>query len=342
MAESKVDLASLSLFRGTPAQVEESRRRTFPQWGGTLSLTDYLARDVTMESGEHAKDGKLITWVLAPRDDPTTLDFISTCETYKRTGLVHEANCYGVACVFTPPSKRGRGYASHMMSLLHWVTASRANLPKFPEAWGAPPEEVADAGKGLFSVLYSDIGEEFYRSAGPGGKGGGWEKRSEISTIWEVGTEEGDDEGWKWLTEEQLNELWEPPRRHSRHTCQRMVSADSTSQSGFWGVESTRDPGTYASWSVDLRPPPTTLIVTRLCASEEMFPGLIVKIKQAARRSGIEKVEVWNLRVGLKEVAEKTGGRTFMRNEHLPQIVWYGPEITGNVEWAYNEKFCWC
>ncbi|KAG1798293.1 uncharacterized protein BJ212DRAFT_1404101, partial [Suillus subaureus] len=33
MAEPKVDLASLSLFRATSAQAEESRRRTFPQWG---------------------------------------------------------------------------------------------------------------------------------------------------------------------------------------------------------------------------------------------------------------------------------------------------------------------
>lgn len=62
MAESEVDLASLSLFRATQAQAEESRRRTFLQWGGTLSLTDYLTRDATMELGEHAKDGKWITW----------------------------------------------------------------------------------------------------------------------------------------------------------------------------------------------------------------------------------------------------------------------------------------
>jgi hypothetical protein len=62
MTEPKVDLASLSLFRATREQTEESRRRSFPQWGGTLSLTDYLARDAAMELGEHAKDGKLITW----------------------------------------------------------------------------------------------------------------------------------------------------------------------------------------------------------------------------------------------------------------------------------------
>lgn len=80
MIETKVDLASLSLFPARRAQVEETWRRTWPQWGGTLSLTEYLAREADMESMDHAKDGKLITWVLAPRGDPTTLDFMCSCE----------------------------------------------------------------------------------------------------------------------------------------------------------------------------------------------------------------------------------------------------------------------
>lgn len=257
-----------------------------------------------------------------------------------------------------------------MMCLLHWVIGSRTNLPKFPEAWGAPPEEAAKADQGLFSVLYSDIGEEFYRSTGPGGEGGGWEMRGPVSTIWEVGTElqAGDDEEWEWLTEDRLNGLWERDAKWIRKQMANM-SMDDTSYEverpeafvtflptggvsafhiqrtnfsmagGCWGVQSLGDLNTYASWSVDVRPPPPTLIVTRLCASEETFPGLIARIKQAARRSGIGKVEVWNLSVGLRNIAEKAGGRTFIRNEHLPQIVWYGPGATGNVEWVYNEKW---
>jgi len=260
-----------------------------------------------------------------------------------------------------------------MTHLLHWVIAARTNLPNFPEEWGAPPEEVADAGDGLFSVLYSDVGEAFYRSAGPGGKGGGWEKRGAVSTIWNVGTEEQEENGWTWLTQDQLNGLWdrdaerirrelenmpmndtsydvERPEAFATVTClptngvcafhiQRSMYASNFSMAGgFWGVQSSSDPDTYASWSVDMRPPPPTLIVTRLCASEETFPGLIMKIKQAARRSGVGKVETWNLRASLRNIAEKTGGQTSMRNNHLPQIVWYGPGATGNVEWAYNEK----
>lgn len=388
MIEIKVDLASLSLFPATRAQVEETWRRTWPQWGGALSLTEYLAREADMESMDHAKDGKLITWVLAPRGDPTTLDFMCSCEAFKRSGLVaypsystskpnsvHEVTCYAIASVFTPPSKRGRGYASHMMRLLHWVIASRANLPKFPEAWGAPPEQVADGSEGLFSCLYSDVGEDFYRSAGPVGKKGGWEMRGAVSTIWDVGADEGDDDGWTWLTQDQLNGLWDRDAGRINKELASMLTSDTSHEvqrpaafvtylptngvcgfhiprstyasdfsmaGGFWGIQSLNDPDTYASWSVDLRPPPPTLIITRLCASEETFPGLIAKIRQAARRSGIGKVEVWKLGKGLRDIAERMGGRTVTRNEHLPQMVWYGPGATGNIEWAYNEKFCWC
>jgi hypothetical protein len=62
MAELRVDIALLSLFPATPAQLEESRLRTWPQWGGTLSLKEYLGRYTEMDIVESAKDGKLITW----------------------------------------------------------------------------------------------------------------------------------------------------------------------------------------------------------------------------------------------------------------------------------------
>lgn len=62
MGELNVDYASLSLFRATPAQVEESRLRTWPQWGGTLSLAEYLQRYLGLDDVEPAKDGNLITW----------------------------------------------------------------------------------------------------------------------------------------------------------------------------------------------------------------------------------------------------------------------------------------
>jgi hypothetical protein len=62
MAEPKVDLASFSLFRATPAQVVEFRRQRWPYMGDTVSLTEYIARDEKLEEMEHATEGKLILW----------------------------------------------------------------------------------------------------------------------------------------------------------------------------------------------------------------------------------------------------------------------------------------
>ncbi|KAG6898610.1 hypothetical protein C0995_009113 [Termitomyces sp. Mi166 len=75
-------LASLSLFVATPDQILESRRRTALHWGRGLLLEEYLAREEFIDKQEVARDGRLITWVLAPRSDPTSLDFLSSCKTY--------------------------------------------------------------------------------------------------------------------------------------------------------------------------------------------------------------------------------------------------------------------
>lgn len=85
---------------------------------------------------------------------------------------VREVTAYGVASVFTPASKRGNGYARHMMRLLHWVLAKRSFLPStFPAEWGAAPDidflRTIGVANGQFSVLYSDVGPDFYQSAGP-------------------------------------------------------------------------------------------------------------------------------------------------------------------------------
>lgn len=59
-----VDLSLLSLFSGTPEQIIESRRNTSAEWGKSMTLEEYLQRDVDSDNLEHARDGRLITWYL--------------------------------------------------------------------------------------------------------------------------------------------------------------------------------------------------------------------------------------------------------------------------------------
>ena len=93
---------------------------------------------------------------------------------------------YGIASVYTPPQNRGKGYARHMMSLLHWVLAPYSSLPPFQEKWGSLPPSVASCGNASFSTLYSDIGPEFYRNCGPDEGSDGWVVREPVERTWIV------------------------------------------------------------------------------------------------------------------------------------------------------------
>ncbi|KAI5121874.1 hypothetical protein M0805_001082 [Coniferiporia weirii] len=381
--------ASLTLFAATREQTLESRKRTFPQWGRGLTLEQYLARESQLDVAEHAASGKFTTWVLAPRDDPTTLDFKCSCETYRRKGLVRYPNSaspeevigYGIASVFTPLRNRRKGYARVMMSLLHWVIAPRALLPPFPKQWGAPPPEPADCGNAKFSVLYSDIGPDFYKSASPSEESEGWVVRDPVSTIWDVPKDTSDvdstesETSVEWLTEDTCKRIWSQDAELMR-TGPGFGHTDTTSRTTFtflpdagvsaflvrrtmffipgqtyeiptkWGValhneHNDRDT-TFATWTLDVRSPPPTLIVTRLRASEETFPRLVSCLLLAARESGMERVEVWNLPKELQKTASSLGAKTEPRDEHLNAFKWYGPEKSNDLEWLFNEKFCWC
>ncbi|KAG1887868.1 hypothetical protein F4604DRAFT_1645640 [Suillus subluteus] len=398
---SSHDLAALSLYPATPAQVLETRERTWPHWGGSTTLEQYLQHYERMDEMEHARDGRMTTWVLAPRDDPTTLDFMCACETYKRTGLVaypspngpnkvNEAPCYGIASVYTPEAKRRKGYGQHMMRLLHWVISSCDDFVEFPKEWGVPPPKVDGAGGAAFSVLYSAVGEDFYGDAGvqAEGKGGGWEVRTPWSWAWEVrGQMEKaprrveESPGWKWVEEGDLDEMWTEDAEFIKNSLEGTPRPDTSyetpSPTAFvsalpdrgvgsfqvvrsllasghavplkvWGIrkENTGDErwATYATWAANMWSMPT-LIVTRLAATRETFPGLLEKIKEAARSAGLEKVEVWNLPRDLDGLAEGEGnedGKKYERTRGLPMIKWYGRGETRDVEWFFNERFCWC
>lgn len=141
---------------------------------------------------------------------------ISRPTDHSSTRKVEEVVSYAIASVFTSAEKRGRGYASHMMKLLHWVLAPRHALPKvFPTAWGSPPTVPDGFGNGQFSVLYSDVGPHFYFRCGPDGRKTGWRVTGPIHTIWDVAATRGalqspgaDNLSWLWLSKEQCITLW--------------------------------------------------------------------------------------------------------------------------------------
>lgn len=223
------------------------------------------------------------------------------------------------------------------MRLLHWVTSGRTsehNLPQFPVEWGAPPPEVAEAGNGMFCILYSDVGAHF-------------------STVWTIPQEAEAQQGsteseWTWLKYGDLDAFGERDVQLIRRTmenlpestldyhCERpkafatylpfegvgsyplfrsMFAADSIVSMDVWGVEKKTndvDQPTCATWSVELKSLPLTLTVTRISTTESEFPGLLRHIQAAARKSGISKMEIWNIcsrlpqKLGTKPLKEQS------------------------------------
>ncbi|KAI1798122.1 hypothetical protein LXA43DRAFT_9929 [Ganoderma leucocontextum] len=422
---SLLSLSDLSLFPATYDQVIESRKRSAVQWAFNKSLEEYLQRDVILDGKEQAADGKFVVWVLAPRKNPDTLEFLCSCETFRRTALVarreagsttsevQDVTAYGVASVFTPSKNRKKGYARHMMRLLHWVLAPRSALPPtFPKEWGAPPDEkliqFAGVANAQFSVLYSDIGSEFYRSCGLDATSrNGWYVTGAKETSWTLDPEadppspprsDGAPSNYnlKHLKEEEVFALYdydahwmrddftrpsatdanvsqapEPPRftflPHKgvgafviSRTVQFTPDLQPFMPTSRWGVailpqsvssltdalaslgRGSESRGlSFISWTFEGRKA-KTVVVTRLRADEHTFPILLEEIKAVAREDNARKIEFWYLHPQLRCIAEAKGWKTVAREDHLSAVKWYGDESEEDLEWLYNEKFCWC
>lgn len=282
---------------------------------------------------------------------------------------------YGIASAFTPLENRKKGYAKHMMRLLHWVLAADELLPAFPAEWGAPPLRVPHAGGGRFSALWSDIGGDVYRRCGvvPGGEG--WVVVSPLSTTWDVqsgpGSAEGGGGDWTWLDEEGVLGLWE----RDAEDIMRSAGVEGTApvslaflpNKGVAAFQHRRfelflrqqDPPVehygvisggsvnvpfdenvaFATWTMEVwQGTPRTLLVTRLRSTPGNFGSLLKMLMQVARKHGLERVEVYNLGEELQDSAASLGGKTAEREEHLSSLFWYGPERTGDVAWLLNER----
>lgn len=143
----------------------QERTRTWiynqPEWGNSLAVADYLEREEYLLSIPLARNGGITNWILT--DEAATSGngaerlVLAACETLRkralvrgRDGIVQDVWAYGVASVFTNREFRGRGYAGKMMELLRGYMAGQQR----------------ESGEPAFSVLFSDIGRQFYAHHG--------------------------------------------------------------------------------------------------------------------------------------------------------------------------------
>ncbi|KAI0013028.1 hypothetical protein F4779DRAFT_472369 [Xylariaceae sp. FL0662B] len=156
---------SLILTHPTEAEKQRTWTRNHAEWGGALSLPDYLTREPYLTTIPLARDGGMTHWILTTDgssggdDDDDDRPVLASCESLRKRVLVaspgdgtaRDALAHGVASVFTYPEYRGRGYAARMLGMLGaalrtWQRASDREV--------------------VCSALWSDIGKVFYARKG--------------------------------------------------------------------------------------------------------------------------------------------------------------------------------
>lgn len=132
-------------------------------WRGALSFEAYLRREEVLARQALTRDGGISFWILIDTEVHNALDPdakerlpLASCETYRkkalvwRNGKIQETVAHGIGSVFCPSHLRKRGYAARMMQ----------------EVGKALQTHQTEEQECLFSVLYSDIGKDFYANHG--------------------------------------------------------------------------------------------------------------------------------------------------------------------------------
>ncbi|KAI9826099.1 MAG: hypothetical protein M1832_000548 [Thelocarpon impressellum] len=163
------DARSPTLTLGHPTEAEKTRTAGLngAAWRGALSIPAYQRRETHLGSQLLTRDDGITHWVLVDPAEPlASRRVLASCESIRKRALVaveadggrpavREVVTHGIGGVFCAKELRGRGYAGRMMELLG------RELPRWQVDREAPGRE-----KCLFSVLYSDIGKNYYAAHG--------------------------------------------------------------------------------------------------------------------------------------------------------------------------------
>ncbi|KAI1748629.1 hypothetical protein F4782DRAFT_516170 [Xylaria castorea] len=148
----------LHLSQPTPEECTQIWSDTAASWKDSLTIPLYIVEAQYLTTIPLAQDGSMSTWVLVDKTlPPNQRQIFCSCESFRKRcltsnerGKVEEGLVHGVASVFCPSEYRGRGYGTRHMK----------ELAKVLHGWQS------EYGKRIASVLYSDIGKEYYAKVG--------------------------------------------------------------------------------------------------------------------------------------------------------------------------------
>ncbi|KAL8960733.1 MAG: hypothetical protein Q9193_002610 [Seirophora villosa] len=153
---------TLQLVPANDAEIIESSTMNALSWRGPLDLTDYLEREAHLRNTDLNRHGGITSWILIdilhPPSNNGARRILASCETLRKRALVarkdghlSETISHGIGSVYCPGAFRGRGYAQRMLTELAHIL----------DTWQQREGENA-----LFTVLWSDIGKQFYARLG--------------------------------------------------------------------------------------------------------------------------------------------------------------------------------
>ena len=161
------DSPHIQLVVATAQEALAQQNANSDEWRGALTLDAYIRREDHLIAQVLTKDGGLTPWMLVYQPPPSAngdgqeRQVLCGCESIKKKALLAKRNgggleevvAHGIASVFCAKDLRGRGYAGRMMS----------ELGKKLKYWQVDDVKQETS---AFSVLYSDIGKEFYKAHG--------------------------------------------------------------------------------------------------------------------------------------------------------------------------------
>ncbi len=290
-----------------PATPDEKVRRdrlTFSEWGATLSLEQYLDRELHLRAHAFSKGMQTWFWCDGPR-------VLASCETYENDSRVGEVSgvSFSVASVFTQVELRGRGHATQMMTAL---------LQRL---------------RGQACVLFSDVGAPLYERSGftavpeedwvlPALAGGVPEDEVEpLKAPLEISRAPPSDGSTLVLTPTaaQLDWALERERLYARF--------GSRTRPSFSGA---RADGATALWAASYKH--DELLILYL---DGEHPTKVLRAAQRqAHRCGLNQVRIWGTKGAIVPGAEKQ-----KRDGELPMFAALGDTLV--TRWADVQRALW-
>jgi hypothetical protein len=148
----------LHLSHPTPDECVKIWTGNSASWRDSLTVPVYLEESLFLTTVPLAKDGGMTNWVLVDKNlPPGRRSILCSSESFRKRALTSDADgnvsdaiVHGIASVFCPPAHRGQGFALRMMR----------ELAKVLHTWQSGNQRC------IGSILYSDIGKEYYGKLG--------------------------------------------------------------------------------------------------------------------------------------------------------------------------------